>query len=127
MDSSTPANARQASRGELRAPRAEANVSGVEQLFVLHECLVLVLVVRRTSPHWRRTEGRPEGPAQATACTGRLGVPDRERGRDREKERERERGLGRKDRGPSPVRSDFDGFADLDLRRRSDRSRHCSS
>ena len=78
MDSSTPANARQALRGELRAPRAEANVSGVEQFFVLHECLVRVLVVRRTSPHWRRTEGRPEGPAQATACTGRLGVPDRE-------------------------------------------------
>ena len=53
-------------------------MSGVEQFFVHHECLVQVLVVRRTSPHWRRTEGRPEGPAQATACTGRLGVPDRE-------------------------------------------------
>ena len=66
-------------------------MSGVEQFFVLHECLVGVLVVRRASPHWRRTEGRPEGPAQATACTGRLGVPDRERGRDTERERERGR------------------------------------
>ena len=110
-------------------------MSGVEQFFVFHECLVGVLVVRRASPHWRRTEGRPEGLAQATACTGRLGVPDRERGRDREREggrergreRERERGLGRKGRGPSPVRSNFDGFADLDLRRRSDRSRQCSA
>ena len=65
---------------------------------MLHECLVGVLVVRRASPHWRRTEGRPEGPAQATACTGRLRVPDRERerqrgrvgGREGESERERE-------------------------------------
>ena len=55
-------------------------MSGVEQFFVLHECLVGVLVVRRASPHWRRTEGRPEGPAQATACTGRLGGPCREGG-----------------------------------------------